>query len=156
MKNYTHNIYIYMVSSDSNDEYQLLNDNQYFEGFMGALGTMVSFFVFRKIFDLNKNMGIVLGLTFISTWLIRKMGMSIYYQVKKDLKQENKTLNISNYFNLSDVENPKQIYYIVVISVLLFIGVVSTLTARKVISPVNIAIYLLYCVGFMSLVHYSE
>jgi len=145
-----------MVSSDSNDEYQLLNDNQYFEGFMGALGTMVSFFVFRKIFDLNKNMGIVLGLTFISTWLIRKMGMSIYYQVKKDLKQENKTLNISNYFNLSDVENPKQIYYIVVISVLLFIGVVSTLTARKVISPVNIAIYLLYCVGFMSLVHYSE
>ena len=84
------------------------------------------------------------------------MGMSIYYQVKKDLKQENKTLNISNYFNLSDVENPKQIYYIVVISVLLFIGVVSTLTARKVISPVNIAIYLLYCVGFMSLVHYSE
>ena len=145
-----------MVSSDSNDEYQLLNDNQYFEGFMGALGTMVSFFVFRKIFDLNKNMGIVLGLTFISTWLIRKMGMSIYYQVKKDLKQENKTLNISNYFNLSDVENPKQIYYIVVISVLLFIGVVSTLTARKVISPVNIAIYLLYCIGFMSLVHYSE
>ena len=145
-----------MVSSDSNDEYQLLNDNQYFEGFMGALGTMVSFFVFRKIFDLNTNMGIVLGLTFISTWLIRKMGMSIYYQVKKDLKQENKTLNISNYFNLSDVENPKQIYYIVVISVLLFIGVVSTLTARKVISPVNIAIYLLYCVGFMSLVHYSE
>lgn len=144
------------VTSNSRDEYPLLNDNQYFEGFMGALGTMVSFFVFRKIFDLNKNMGIVLGLTFISTWLIRKMGMSIYYQVKKDLKQENKTLNISNYFNLSDVENPKQIYYIVVISVLLFIGVVSTLTARKVISPVNIAIYLLYCVGFMSLVHYSE
>jgi hypothetical protein len=144
------------VTNDSEDEYQLLDDNQYFEGFMGALGTMVSFFVFRKIFDLSTNMGIVLGLTFISTWLIRKMGMSIYYQVKKDLKQKNKTLFVSNYFNLSDVENPKQMYYIVVMSVLLFIGIMSTLTARKVISPVNITIYLLYCVGFMSLVHYSE
>lgn len=144
------------VTNDSEDEYQLLDDNQYFEGFMGALGTMVSFFVFRKIFDLSTNMGIVLGLTFISTWLIRKMGMSIYYQVKKDLKQKNKTLIVSNYFNLSDVENPKQMYYIVVMSVLLFIGIMSTLTARKVISPVNITIYLLYCVGFMSLVHYSE
>jgi len=144
------------VATDSEDKYPLLNDNQYFEGFVGALGTMVSFFVFRKIFDLNTNMGIVLGLTFISTWLIRKMGMSIYNQVKKDLKQKNKTLNISNYLDLSDVENPKQMYYIVVLSVLLFIGVMSTLTARKVISPINITIYLLYCVGFMSLVHYSE
>ena len=144
------------IAGDSRGEYPLLNDNQYFEGFMGALGTMVSFFVFRKIFDLNTNMGIVLGLTFISTWLIRKMGMSIYYQVKKNLKQENKTIILTDYFNLSDVENPKQTYYIIVISFLLFIGVMSTLTARKAISPVNIIIYLLYCVGFMSLVHYSE
>ena len=46
------------IAGDSRDEYPLLNDNQYFEGFMGALGTMVSFFVFRKIFDLNTNMEI--------------------------------------------------------------------------------------------------
>ena len=71
-------------------------------------------------------------------------------------KQENKSLNVNDYLNLSDVENPKQMYYIIVISFLLFIGVMSTLTARKVISPINIVIYLLYCVGFMSLVHYSE
>jgi len=143
-------------NKETSEKYPILNDNQYFEGFVGALGTMVSFFVFRKIFDLNTNMGIVLGLTFISTWLIRKMGMSIYYQVKKNLKQENKSLNVNDYLNLSDVENPKQMYYIIVISFLLFIGIMSTLTARKVISPINIIIYLLYCVGFMSLVHYSE
>ena len=140
----------------TSEKYPILNDNQYFEGFVGALGTMISFFVFRNFFDLNTNMGIVLGLTFISTWLIRKMGMSIYDQIKKNLKQENKSLNVNDYLNLSDVENPKQTYYIIVISFLLFIGVMSTLTARKVISPVNIIIYLLYCVGFMSLVHYSE
>jgi len=143
------------VTSDSEDGYLLLDDDEYFEGFLGALGAMACFFVFRKMMVLH-NMSIVLGLTFISTWLIRKMGMNIYHQVKKKLKQKDKTLNISNYFDLSDVEHPKQMYYIVVISVLLFIGIMYALTARKVILPVNIYIYLLYCVGFMSLVYYSK
>ena len=101
-------------------------------------------------------MGIVLGLTFISTWIIRKMGMSIYLHMKEELKIKKKNLKLSEVFDLSKVSNPKQTYYIIVISFLLFIGVISTLTARKVISPVNIIVFLIYCIGFISLVHFSE
>ena len=147
------------TSDDENDTseiYTILNDEQYFEGFVGALGTMISFFVFRQLFDLNNNMGIVLGLTFISTWLIRKMSMSIYFHVKEELKIKKKKLKLTEVFDLSKVSNPKQTYYIIVISFLLFIGVVSTLTANKVISPINIIIFLMYCIGFLSLIHFSE
>ena len=147
------------TSDDENDTseiYTILNDEQYFEGFVGALGTMISFFVFRQLFDLNNNMGIVLGLTFISTWLIRKMSMSIYFHMKEELKIKKKNLKLTEVFDLSKVSNPKQTYYIIVISFLLFIGVVSTLTAKKVISPINIIVFLMYCIGFISLVHFSE
>ena len=146
-------------SDDENDTleiYTILTDEQYFEGFVGALGTIVSFYIFRRLFDLNNNLGIVLGLTFISTWLIRKMGMSIYYHMKQELKIKKKNLKLSELFDLSKVSNPKQTYYIIVISFLLFIGVISTLTAKKVISPINIIIFLMYCIGFISLVHFSE
>lgn len=143
--------------NDTSEIYNLLNDEQYFEGFVGALGTIVSFFVFRQLFDLNNNnMGIVLGLTFISTWLIRKMGMNIYHHLKEELKIKKKKFTISEIFDLSEVTNPKQTYYIIVVCFLLFIGVMSTLTAKKVISPVNITIFLIYCIGFLSLIHFSE
>ena len=142
--------------NDTSEIYTILNDEQYFEGFVGALGTIVSFFVFRQLFDLNNNMGIVLGLTFISTWLIRKMGMNIYYHMKEELQINKKNVKLSEIFDLSKVSNPKQTYYIIIISFLLFVGVISTLTAKKVISPINIIVFLIYCIGFISLVHFSE
>lgn len=142
--------------NDTSEIYTILTEVEYFEGFVGALGTMISFFIFRQMFDLNNNMGIVLGLTFISTWLMRKIGMSVYFHMKEELKIKNKKLKLSEIFDLSNVSNPKQTYYIIVITFLLFIGIVSTLTAKKVISPINIVIFLMYCIGFLSLVHFSE
>ena len=149
-------LHIYIYMPDTGDVYTLLNDSQYFEGFVGALGTMISFFVFRQIFDLNSNMGIVLGLTFISTWLIRKMGMSVYKNVKNNLGQPEKEWRINELYDLETLENPKRAYYIILGLFLLFIGIVSAMTARKVISPTNTIVFLLYCVGFISLIHFSK
>tara|TARA_B100000035_G_scaffold195868_1_gene167298 strand:- start:339 stop:776 length:438 start_codon:yes stop_codon:yes gene_type:complete len=134
----------------------LLRDKEYFEGFVGAFGTMISFFVFRQIFDLNQNMGIVLGLTFISTWLIRKMGMNIFNHVKQELDLDEYKLKIGEPYDLENSEEPKKKYYIFVISFFLLVGVMATLTAKKVISPLNIVIFLLYVVGYLSLIHFSS
>ena len=78
---------------NKNNYTPVINDNEYFEGFVGALGTIVSYFVFRQLFDENKNMGIVLGLTFISTWIIRKIGMNIYKDLKDELDVESSIFN---------------------------------------------------------------
>lgn len=134
----------------------LLRDKEYFEGFVGAFGTMISFFVFRQLFDLSENMGVVLGLTFISTWIIRKMGMNVFNHVKKELELDEYKLHINEVYDLENSEEPKKKYYIFVSFFFLFVGIMATLTAKKVISPLNVIIFLLYVVGYFSLIHFSS
>jgi len=138
------------------DVYELLNDAEFFEGFVGALGTIVSFFVFRKIFSGSKNMGIVLGLTFITTWVIRKMGMNVYKHIKAGLKQTDKEWNISELYDLSQFDNPKRAFYVIIGTFFALIAIIAVATSHNVVTIPNMTIYLLYCVGFFSLIHYSN
>ena len=133
----------------------LIHDREYFEGFVGAFGTIISFFVFRQLFDVDDNLGILLGLTFITTWLIRKMGMNIYKHMKSELEIDNHDLYVKEIDYLENFNDKKQ-YYIFTSLFFLIVGIMATLTAKKVISPINISIYLLYVVGFFSLIHFSS
>lgn len=75
---------------------EYITDIQYFEGFVGAFGTIVSFVFFRRILSL-KNMSIIVGLSFLMTWILRKILMNIYIKLKKD--NTNKyDMSIGNYY----------------------------------------------------------
>ena len=67
--------------SDFLNEY--ITDVQYFEGFVGAFGTILSFAYFRRISKL-KNISVVIGLSFLVTWILRKILMNIYVKLRND------------------------------------------------------------------------
>jgi hypothetical protein len=133
----------------------LIHDREYFEGFVGAFGTILSFYVFRQLFDVDDNLGILLGLTFITTWLIRKMGMNIYTHMKSELNIDDHDLYVKEIDYLEKYNDKKQ-YYIFTSLFFLIVGIMATLTANKALSTINISIYLLYVVGFFSLIHFSS
>lgn len=141
---------------NKNNYTPVINDNEYFEGFVGALGTIVSYFVFRQLFDENKNMGIVLGLTFISTWIIRKIGMNLYKDLKDELDVELSIFKVKDFLNFSKISDKKDYFYLVVTLFLIFIGFTATMTATKVLSPINITVFFVYVVAFFSLIHFSK
>jgi hypothetical protein len=60
-----------------------ITDVQYFEGFIGAFGSLLSFIYFRRVLKL-KNMSIVVGLSFLLTWILRKVLMNIYIKFRNN------------------------------------------------------------------------
>ena len=66
---------------------KLITDVQYFEGFVGAFGTIFAFIFFRRILKL-KNMSIVVGLSFLTSWIVRKVSMNIYKELKNDTEKK--------------------------------------------------------------------
>lgn len=73
---------------------EYITDVQYFEGFVGAFGTILSFIYFRRVLKL-KNMSVVIGLSFLMTWILRKSLMNVYVKLRND--NENKyNINIMN------------------------------------------------------------
>lgn len=66
----------------------IITDIQYFEGFTGALGGIVAYIFLHNILRV-KNIGVVIGLSFIISWLFRKIMMN-YYTELKIKKQKNK------------------------------------------------------------------
>lgn len=78
--------------SDFLKEY--ITDVQYFEGFVGAFGAIISFVYLRRVLKLN-NMSVVVGLSFLITWILRKSLMNLYVKLRND--SENKyNVNIMN------------------------------------------------------------
>lgn len=64
-----------------------LTDAQFIEGFAGAFGQILSYHFFHDIVfkDSNKNLNIILGLSFLTTWLFRKIFMNLYSEIKLNL-----------------------------------------------------------------------
>jgi hypothetical protein len=73
---------------------EYITDVQYFEGFVGAFGTIISFVYLRRVLKIN-NMSVVVGLSFLITWILRKSLMNLYVKLRND--SENKyNVNIMN------------------------------------------------------------
>ena len=101
-------------------------------------------------------MCIVLGLTFISTWIIRKIGMNLYKDLKDELDVELSIFKVKDFLNFSKISDKKDYFYLVVTLFLIFIGFTATMTATKVLSPINITVFFVYVVAFFSLIHFSK
>jgi hypothetical protein len=73
---------------------EYITDVQYFEGFIGAFGTIISFIFFHRVLKL-KNMSVIVGLSFLITWILRKILMNVYVKLRNG--NENKyNINIMN------------------------------------------------------------
>ena len=123
--------------------YQYMNeyitDVQYFEGFVGAFGTILSFTFFQRTLKL-KNMSVIIGLSFLMTWILRKVLMNIYTKIDKE--NTNKyDLSIGNY-NVKGIN-----MYILLI--ILFTSILVYNIALKKISYMSKLVYVFFIAFFL-------
>lgn len=76
------------------DSFKIIDDAEILEGIVGGIGTLCTFILFRHILNFKKKSGIILGLSFLTTWILRKIVMNIYNNIKKIYKINNKIYNI--------------------------------------------------------------
>lgn len=105
----------------------LITEDQYLEGLVGAFGTLFSFFFFRRLLGLKTNISVIVGLSFIVAWFIRKMFMNLYAKIKN---QPDKTD--------SEIRHMKKIF----VASLILISVISAnMIAKKKISNKSKLVY---------------
>lgn len=117
---------------------EYITDVQYFEGFIGAFGTIISFTYFRRVLKL-KNMSVVVGLSFLMTWIIRKLLMNIYVKLRND--SENK-------YNVNILNNKAKGVNLYIIFIILLTSVLVYNVALKKISHISKLVYVFFIVFF--------
>lgn len=122
--------------SDYINEY--ITDVQYFEGFVGAFGTILSFVYFRQILKL-KNMSVVVGLSFLMTWILRKFLMNIYLKLRNDKV---------NKYNVKIMNNEIKGVNIYILLIILLTSVLTYNVVLKKISYVSKFVYLFFIAFF--------
>ena len=73
-----------------NNSFKIIDDSEILEGIVGGIGTLCTFILFRHILNFKKKSGIILGLSFLTTWLLRKIVMNIYNNIKNVYKINDK------------------------------------------------------------------
>lgn len=122
--------------SDFLNEY--ITDVQYFEGFIGAFGTILSFIYFRRVLKL-KNMSVIVGLSFLMTWILRKVLMNIYVKLRND--NENK-------YNVNIMNNEMKGVNLYILFIILVTSVLVYNVALKKISYVSKLVYVFFIAFF--------
>lgn len=122
--------------SDFLNEY--ITDVQYFEGFVGAFGTILSFAYFRRISKL-KNISVVIGLSFLVTWILRKILMNIYVKLRNDSV---------NKYNVNILNNEIKGVNIYILFIILVTSVLTYSVALKKISYISKLIYVFFVAFF--------
>lgn len=115
-----------------------ITDEQYFEGFIGAFGTIASFIFFQRTLKL-KNTSVIIGLSFLMTWILRKLSMNIYIQLKNDSKSKYKIKILNKEF--------KGVNIYVFVNILLT-SVLAYNVALKNTSYLSIFVYMICIVFF--------
>lgn len=79
----------------------IINDEQFMEGIIGGLGWIIAVFYIRNSMYLNSkkaknvsNIALVGAITWAILWIIRKIGMNLYVNLKKFNKMEDKNLSL--------------------------------------------------------------
>ena len=117
---------------------EYITDVQYFEGFIGAFGTILSFTYFRRVLKLN-NMSVVVGLSFLMTWILRKSLMNIYVKLRND--SENK-------YNFNIMNNEVKGVNMYILFIILVTGGLVYNVALKKISYVSKLVYVFFIAFF--------
>jgi len=117
---------------------EYITDVQYFEGFIGAFGTILSFIYFRRILKL-KNMSVVVGLSFLMTWILRKSLMNVYVKLRND--NENK-------YNVNIMNNEMKGVNLYILFIILVTSVLVYNVALKKISYVSKLVYVFFIAFF--------
>jgi hypothetical protein len=117
---------------------EYITDVQYFEGFIGAFGSILSFIYFRRVLKL-KNMSVVVGLSFLMTWILRKSLMNIYVKLLKD--SENK-------YNVNIMNNNVKGVNLYILFIILVTSVLVYTVALKKISYISKLLYVFFIAFF--------
>ena len=117
---------------------EYITDVQYFEGFIGAFGTILSFIYFRRVLKL-KNMSVIVGLSFLMTWILRKSLMNIYVKLRND--NENK-------YNVNIMNNEMKGVNLYILFIILVTSVLVYNVALKKISYVSKLVYVFFIAFF--------
>lgn len=117
---------------------EYITDVQYFEGFIGAFGTILSFIYFRRVLKL-KNMSVIVGLSFLMTWILRKVLMNIYVKLRND--NENK-------YNVNIMNNEMKGVNLYILFIILVTSVLVYNVALKKISYVSKLVYVFFIAFF--------
>lgn len=117
---------------------EYITDVQYFEGFVGAFGNVISFVYLRRFLKL-KNISVVIGLSFLITWILRKSLMNIYIKLKND--KENK-------YNVNILNNEIKGVNMYILFIILMTSLLVYNISLKNISHVSKLVYLFFIVFF--------
>jgi len=117
---------------------EYITDVQYFEGFIGAFGTILSFIYFRRVLKL-KNMSVIVGLSFLMTWILRKSLMNIYVKLRND--NENK-------YNVNIMNNEMKGVNLYILFIILVTSALVYNVALKKISYVSKLVYVFFIAFF--------
>ena len=117
---------------------EYITDVQYFEGFIGAFGTILSFIYFRRVLKL-KNISVVVGLSFLMTWILRKSLMNVYVKLRND--NENK-------YNVNIMNNEMKGVNLYILFIILVTSVLVYNVALKKISYVSKLVYVFFIAFF--------
>ena len=117
---------------------EYITDVQYFEGFVGAFGTILSFIYFRRVLKL-KNMSVVVGLSFLMTWILRKLLMNVYVKLRND--NENK-------YNVNIMNNEMKGVNLYILFIILVTSVLVYNVALKKISYLSKLVYVFFIAFF--------
>ena len=72
---------------------KILSDEEFFEGILGGFSFLVANYFFKKQ-EINKgNLLVIVMLSWTCFWYIRKSGMNLYRQYKKENNISDKKLN---------------------------------------------------------------
>ena len=117
---------------------EYITDVQYFEGFIGAFGTILSFIYFRRVLKL-RNMSVVVGLSFLMTWILRKSLMNVYVKLRND--SENK-------YNVNIMNNEMKGVNLYILFIILVTSALVYNVALKKISYVSKLVYVFFIAFF--------
>ena len=69
-----------------------ITDDELVEGFLGSFGWFIFFYFLRKLFNIHKSLeGFI---AWYLTWILRKIGMTLYKGFKKNKKIDNKVFTL--------------------------------------------------------------
>ena len=124
------------MNSEFLNEY--ITDVQYFEGFIGAFGTILSFIYFRRVLKL-RNMSVVVGLSFLMTWILRKSLMNLYIKLRNDTE---------NKYNVNIMNNEMKGVNLYILFIILVTSALVYNVALKKISYVSKLVYVFFIAFF--------
>lgn len=115
-----------------------ISEVQMFEGFVGAFAAYIAFYLLRRNYK-SKNIGIVAGLTFLISWVFRKIFVNNYSFLKKQSETKKITRFLTSYNKYA----------------FLFLLCFTSLTyntSLKKISNYHIVIYFIFIFVFLKMV----